>query len=120
MRHSKIQREILGLEGQYWKAMQDGDVDKAVSMTKFPCVITSPKGAQRITQEKYRQMMKSHDVTQFKDFEVKNAQVNMLNSDTAIISYSMKVNGINMLDVSTWVHQDGKWLCAFHSENPHQ
>jgi ketosteroid isomerase-like protein len=114
----EIKKEILGLERKYWDAMRNKDVDAAVEMTKFPCILTSPKGAQRIEEKEYRDMMNSMKVDTFKGVEIENAEVNFLNKDTALISYSIKYNGMDMLDVSTWVRENGKWTCAFHSENP--
>lgn len=112
------QQEILGLENQYWQAMADEDVEAAVALTRFPCVLTSPKGAQRITEEQYRKMMASHKGAAYKNVELKNPQIDSLTDDTALISYSVEVNGMKMLDVSTWVREGGQWRCAFHSENP--
>lgn len=50
--------------------------------------------------------------------ELQDPQVDVLNQDTALISYSIKYNGMDMLDVSTWVREKGRWSCAFHAENP--
>lgn len=72
-------QDIFSLEKKYWEAMKTNDVEAAVSLTKFPCTITSAKGAQRISEDQYRQMMQ--------------------------------------IDVSTWVREGDKWVCAFHSEN---
>lgn len=72
----------------------------------------------RITEKEYRQMMWAHNPDQFKGIELTDAKVDLLNEDTALISYSTEVNGMSMLDVSTWVREGKEWRCAFHSENP--
>jgi len=118
MNSNPTQNEILGLERKYWDAMKNNDVDAAVKLTKFPCVVTSPKGAQRIDEKEYRKMMESMKGDSYKEVEIENPQVDILSQDTALISYSIQHNGMKMLDVSTWVRENGKWACAFHSENP--
>ena len=118
MNNISVQNEIINLEIQYWSAMKTSDVETAVSLTRFPCIVTSPKGVMRVSEDQYRKMMKSNKPEQFKNVEINDPKVDVLNDKTALISYSFEFNGMNMLDVSTWVHEDGKWLCAFHSENP--
>lgn len=118
MTSSTTQNEILGLEQKYWDAMKNNDVDAAVKLTKFPCVLTSPKGAQRIDEKEYRKMMGSMKGEAYKGVKIENPQVDLLTDDAALISYSIKHEGEDMLDVSTWVRENGKWTCAFHSENP--
>lgn len=118
--NTKTQKEIVSLEEKYWDAMKNNDIEAAVSLTKFPCTVVSPKGAQRISEQEYRKMMSSNKGDSYKEIEIKNPQVDILNKDTALISYSIQHNGMNMLDVSTWVNENGKWLCAFHAENPLQ
>lgn len=114
--------EILGLERKYWQAMANNDVEAAVSLTRFPCVVTSPKGAMKVDESQYREMMakvSARDAAAYKDVQLENPQVEVLNDDAAMISYSTRVRGMKMLDVSTWVREGGEWRCAFHSENPH-
>lgn len=118
MNSNPTQNEILRLEQKYLDAMKNNDVEAAVKLTKFPCVLSSPKGAQRIEEKEYRKMMESMNGDEYKGIDIENPQVDVLNRDTALISYSIKFNGMNMLDISTWVREDGQWTCAFHSENP--
>ena len=103
--------EILGLERKYWNAMKSNDVDTAISLTKFPCAMASPKGFQKVSEEQYRKIMDSMKGDQYKDVEI-------LNDNTAMIAYSVEMKGMKMMDVSTWVRDGEKWVCAFHSENP--
>jgi hypothetical protein len=115
---SMISSEIVSLENKYWKAMRENDVETAVLLTRFPCVVMSPAGVQKIDETEYREMMKSHDASEFRNAEITNPQVEAFNDDVAMISYSTKANGMTMLDVSTWIRQDGEWRCGFHSESP--
>ena len=110
--------EILNMEQKYWDAMKNQDIEAAISLTKFPCVVAGPKGIQKVKEEDYRKMMSSAKGDSFKGIELQNPEVAILNQDAAMISYSIKHNGMKMLDVSTWVREQGRWVCAFHSENP--
>lgn len=114
------QNEIIVLETKYWDAMKNNDIETAVSLTKFPCTVTGPQGAQRVTEAQYRDLMNAADSSKYKDIEIRDAHVDILSESTALISYQTLVNGMKMLDVSTWVREDDKWVCAFHSENPLQ
>ena len=120
MNTNPTQNDILGLEKKYWDAMKNNDVEAAVKLTKFPCVLTSAKGVQRIEENEYRKMMSSMKGDTYKGIEIENPQVDILGKDTALISYSIKHDGMKMLDVSTWVRENDKWTCAFHSETPIQ
>ncbi|AZZ35450.1 hypothetical protein CIK05_01090 [Bdellovibrio sp. qaytius] len=113
-------QDIFILEKKYWAAMKNNDVEAAVSLTRFPCIVTSPKGAMRVNESQYRQMMQANNNGQYQDIVIKDPQVDLLNEDTALISYSIMHKGMKMLDVSTWVRDGEKWVCAFHSENPIQ
>lgn len=113
-------QEIFNLERKYWDAMKKNDVDTAIAMTKFPCTVTGPKGAQRINKDQYRQMMQSNNGAKYKNIEILDPRVDIINENTALISYMTQINGMKMLDVSTWVREGDKWVCPFHSENPVQ
>lgn len=113
-------QDIFALEKKYRDAIKNNDVDTAVALTKFPCTVAGPKGAQRVSKDQYRQMMQSNKSDQYKGVELKDAHVDILNENTALISYSTVIKGMKMLDVSTWVREEDKWVCAFHSENPLQ
>lgn len=113
-------KEVLGLEEKYWDAMRSNDVDTAVSLTKFPCMMTSPKGVQSIGEAQYRQIMQRMKGDEYKDVEIQDPQVTVLNEDAALIAYSTELNGMHMVNASTWVKTGDKWVCAFHSETPLQ
>ncbi len=58
-----------------------------------------------------------------RDFSIENAQVQQLDQDVAIIGYKVHeditVDGSRLAfeaaDTSTWVRQNGSWLCAMHT-----
>ncbi len=110
--------DIIELERKYWDAMKSNDVEAAVKLTKFPCTLTSPKGVQKVSEDQYRELMKASKPEVYKGIELEDPQVEILNKDTAFITYSIQFNGMKMLDVSTWIRENGTWTCAYHSENP--
>lgn len=109
--------EIIKLENKYWDAMRSNDVETAVSLTRFPCILTSPKGVQHVSEDQYREMMKADKGDKYKGINLLNPQVDVLNDDAALITYNIEMNGMQMLDTSTWIRENGKWICAYHSEN---
>lgn len=120
-----VQAELIGLEKRYWQAMKDRDVETAMRLTDFPCIVTGPRGVASIDRESFAAMMgsQSHAIRDVRiDDDVK---VRLLGEDTAVVAYKvhtdLTVDGkdvsIDASDVSTWVRKDGTWVCAQHSES---
>ena len=120
MANAPIESEILGQERQFWQTMKNGDEDGAVALTRFPCIISGPQGVSRVNETTFRETMRSHDARQYKDVEIDDPQVELLNDDAALITYSTEINSMRMINVSTWVRDGDHWKCSFHSENPEQ
>ncbi len=98
--------------------MADSDVERAVSLTRFPCLVSGPHGTNLVTESEYREMMSGHPGDEFKNIKFENPKVEFLNEDLAIFSYETMVKNMRMADVSTWIREKDQWVCAFHSENP--
>jgi len=109
---------FLNLEKQYWQAMGNNDVEAAVALTKFPCIVAGPQGLLQVNESEYRKIMAKQRGDAYKDVELQDPKVRMLNEQTAIVAYTVLINGMKMLDVSTWIKDGTEWSCAFHSENP--
>lgn len=109
--------EIIKLENKYWSAIKTNDVETAVALTRFPVTLTSPKGAHTMSEDEFRKIMSSGDGAKAEGVQIQNPLVSQITDDVAIIAYEVKMNGMKMLDVSTWVRDDDEWTCAFHSEN---
>jgi hypothetical protein len=110
------QSQIIELEESFWKAMRNDDVDAAVSLTRFPCLISGPQGSRLVVEDDFREMMKAHSGKEFEGVELKNTLVEILNEETAVITYEYSLQGKTFLDASTWVLVNGNWVCGFHSE----
>jgi uncharacterized protein (TIGR02246 family) len=119
-----IASELLDLEKRYWQALKDNDLDTAVRLTDEPCLLTGAQGVGLVDRKTLAAMMKSATYT-LHAFELTNAQVRQVGDDVAIVAYQvheeLTVDGkpvtLDAADSSVWVHRDGRWLCAHHSES---
>jgi ketosteroid isomerase-like protein len=120
-----IEAELLALEQRYWQAMQDRDMETALSLTEFPCLVAGASGIASVSPEQYRQMMQGAKYT-LHTFDIREgAQVRLLTDDVALVAYQireeMTVDGepvtLDAADTSVWVRRDGGWKCAMHTES---
>jgi ketosteroid isomerase-like protein len=119
-----IKKEILDLETSFWNSMKDKDVGAALQLAADPCIVTGPQGVSTIDKETFTKMM-STAKWDLRDFTIDDVQVQQLGEDVAIIGYKVHeditVDGsrlaIEAADSSTWVRQNGSWLCAMHTES---
>ena len=119
-----IEAELLGLEKRYWQAIKDKDIDAAMRLTDFPCIVTGSSGVGSIDQKTFGTMMKSASYT-LNRFEIKSEQVRLLRDDVAVVAYQVReeltVDGkpvtVDAADSSTWVRRDNRWVCAAHTES---
>src|SRR5689334_6786812 len=86
MDNTKIEQELLGLEREFWKAMQERDVDTCARLTDFPCIVTGPQGAATVDEAAFRKMM-AKPTYRIDRFEVSDdAQVRLIRDDVAVIA----------------------------------
>jgi hypothetical protein len=119
-----IKNEILNLEKRFWKSMVDKDVDAALKLTADPCIVTGAQGVSAIDKGTFTKMMTTAK-WDLRDFSIDDVQVQQLGEDVAIIGYKvhedLTVEGsrlaLDAADSSTWVRQNGSWLCAMHTES---
>ena len=121
---NRLQDELLALERKYWQAMQDKDVETALSMTHDPCVVAGPQGTSTVDKASFEKMMKGAKWT-LHEFDIHDAQVQQLSDDVAIVAYKVRERltvddkpvELEAADASTWVRKGGRWLCALHTES---
>jgi hypothetical protein len=120
-----IETEILDLERRYWRAMRERDVEAAVSLTDFPCLIAGASGVASVDRPSYEKMMTGAS-WRIHEFEIEDgAEVRQLADDVAVIVYKvreeMTVDGkpltLRAADSSVWVRRAGGWKCAAHTES---
>jgi len=121
---SDLQNELLNLENQFWQCTKDKDIAKALEMTNDPCIVTGAQGVAQIDKKTFAWLMETGDWV-LHEFEIRDAQVQQLSDDVAIIGYKVRekltVDGkpltMEAADASTWVKKDGRWVCALHTES---
>jgi hypothetical protein len=124
MAQQAFEKELLGLERQYWQAIKDKDADAAMRLSDEPCIVTGAQGVGSIDRKSLGEMMKAASY-ELNDFELsKDVQIRKLSNDVAIVAYKVReeltVEGkpvtLEAAESSTWVRRDGRWLCALHTE----
>jgi len=119
-----VEKEILELENRYWETIKKRDVEAAIRLTDFPCLVAGASGIGLIDKEAFTKMMSTARYT-LHDFEIKDAEVKPLNDDLALVAYKVhedltvdgKKIGMDASDTSVWVRRRGEWLCAMHTES---
>jgi hypothetical protein len=123
--NADIKTELLKLENRYWQAMKDKDLETALSLTDFPCLIAGAHGFSSVDKNTYSKIMSSATYT-VESFKLSDdAEVRMLSDNVAILAYKVheelivdgKPVSFDAADSSTWIKRDGRWLCAMHTES---
>lgn len=126
MQKSKsLTQEIMNLERQYWTAMSEHDLETALKLTDFPCLVAGAHGLHWVDEEQFKKMFNSsRDSVRTFEFEDKEAEVHQVGPDTAVVAYkvhtTLSKNGLSKrvkaVDTSTWIKRGNKWVCAMHTE----
>jgi len=120
-----LAREILNLEKKYWTAMKDHDLDAAIALTDFPCLVAGAHGISSVNKQEFTKLFESHHETlRIFNFDEDKTEVRQVSPDTAVIAYQVHTSVtrdgehkiIDAVDTSTWVKRGGRWLCAMHTE----
>jgi ketosteroid isomerase-like protein len=120
-----VTREITELETRYWRALQAGDVETALSMTSDPCVVAGAQGVSRVDKTTYAKLMRNAD-WEIRSFEFRDVVVEQPAENIAVIGYKvheeLTLKGepvtLDAADTSIWVRDGGGWTCALHTESP--
>lgn len=120
-----VETEILQLEHRFWQAIQDKDVDAAMNLTEFPCIIAGARGIGSVDREAFKGMMAGATYTLHRFDIEKSAKVRLATDDVALVAYKVReqltVDGkpvtLDAADASVWVRRDGRWRCALHTES---
>jgi hypothetical protein len=120
-------KRLVDLERKFWKSMVEEDTDTAVSLLSEPALMVSPHGSMKFDHAGYRNMAE-HGTMVLKSFELSDVEVVFPNDETAVLSYRVKqtmsprgkseAQTQEMADTSTWVRNEGQWLCVMHTETP--
>jgi hypothetical protein len=118
-----LEKELIGLEQEYWQSMKKGDVDTMLRLTQDPCIVTGPQGISRIDHATLAKMAAQPN-WKLDDFKLDSIEVEQIDDGVAIIGYKvheeLTVDGkpvsLDAADTSTWVKKNGEWQCAMHTE----
>lgn len=119
-------QDMLGLEREFWDAMQRKDPKTAERMTDDGCIVVGAQGVSAIDRKTMAKLTTEGEweLTQY-SFDDKSAQVRFIGDDVAIVAYKVnervvvdkKTLPIEANDASVWVRRNGEWLCALHTES---
>jgi uncharacterized protein (TIGR02246 family) len=123
MASTSLEKELLGLEKQFWQALKDRDVDAAMRLTDDSCIVVGPQGVALISRQALGDMMKDAPYS-LDAFDLDDAQVRVLSDDAAVLAYKVHVEqtvegepvSMDAADASSWIKRDGRWVCALHTE----
>lgn len=119
-----LEQELVGLETQFWQAMQKGDTAAALRLTADPCLVTGGQGVGRLDHATFARMMEGAGWV-LENFAFSDVKVLRVTDEVAVIAYKVKedltVDGkplsFEAADASTWVRKDGRWVCVLHTES---
>jgi ketosteroid isomerase-like protein len=119
-----LRSELMELEHQYWKAIQDGDGDAVMRLTADTCLVTGASGVGALPNAAVAEMMKKA-TWKLTSFHLDDAKAQQVSDDVAILAYKvheeLTVDGkkisLDAADASTWVRTGGTWRCALHTES---
>lgn len=85
-----IEKELVELERQYWKAIKEKDASAAIRFTDDPCIITGSQGIVRVDRQTLAGMMQGVPWI-LHTFELSDdIQVRLLRDDVAIVAYKVR------------------------------
>jgi hypothetical protein len=119
-----LEKELLGLERQYWQSIKDNQPDTMSRLSADPCVVAGAQGIGLLDHATLRKMAGSA-AWKLEAFELSKPIVRTIAPDVAVVAYQVQetltVDGksvtLDAADLSTWVRRDGRWTCAAHTES---
>ena len=119
-----MEKELLGLEKEYWQAIKDNRPETMARLSEDPCVVTGAQGVGSLDHATMLRMAASGK-WKLEDFELIKPIVRSIAPNVAVVAYQVReeldVEGrkvtLNAADSSTWVHRGGRWVCAAHTES---
>lgn len=118
-----MEKEILELEKKYWSAMESHDYETVNSLTRFPCIIAGESGVQSVDEASFKKMFDSGEGSKIKVVGISHAIIQVI-ENTALIAYQIefahpadgKPSSSTCACSSTWLKENGRWLCCLHTE----
>jgi len=115
-----MKNEIIDLEKKYWDAMTNQNYEAAKDLTKFPCIVAGKQGVMSVDEPAYKKMFEQGNGKKMKVKSISNEQIEE-GKDHALIAYVIELdydgNAMKCACSSTWLKENGNWLCAMHTES---
>jgi hypothetical protein len=116
--------ELLDVEKRFWQTMIDRDVATASALMAEACIITGAQDVAQIDRASFGKMLEGGQWTLL-DYSFEDVKVINPTPDLAVIGYKVtehvEIDGrrieLKAADASTWMRQDGKWVCVLHTES---
>lgn len=117
--------QIMELERRFWQAMQDMDVDAAVTLLDAQSTSVAGSGVHHFNPAEYKAMALSGNA-RITSFELFDEQVIFPLPDVAVATYTARQcftmegerHEMVVYDTTTWVRKGGRWLAFAHTETP--
>lgn len=115
-----MKSEIFDLEKKYWDAMAGKDYETVRSLTKFPCIVAGKQGVRSVDEPDFKKMFEQGSTKTMKVKGISDEQV-QTGEDHAVIGYLIELDydghSMKCACTSTWVKENGAWVCAMHTES---
>ncbi|HVZ14935.1 MAG TPA: nuclear transport factor 2 family protein [Bauldia sp.] len=119
-----LEQDILALEKKFWQSMIDRDAAAGAAMIAEESLVTGAQGVGKIDRATFAKMMEGGQWT-LHDFAFSDVKFVEVTRDVAVIAYKVRedltVDGrrftMEAADASTWVRDNGTWVCALHTES---
>ncbi|MNJ95522.1 hypothetical protein D3C87_132340 [compost metagenome] len=120
-----MENQILELEKRYWKAMETRDFDTVKKLTRFPCIVAGKDGVRSVDEASFKKMFDSGAGSQMKVLNISDAESDIIDERTATLAYLIELeyevkdqkSSGKCACTSTWVKENGNWICAMHTES---
>jgi len=120
-----MENQILELEKKYWKAMETRDFDTVKKLTRFPCIVAGKDGVRSVDEASFKKMFDSGAGSQMKVLNISDAESDIIDERTATLAYLIELeyevkdqkSSGKCACTSTWVKENGNWICAMHTES---
>src|SRR5436190_22906723 len=85
-----MDRELLELENEYWRATKDKDGATAGRLTDETCILAGPAGVRRIDRSALQGLIRAPKI-EIRDFTISDhPEVQFLTDDVAVVAYDVQ------------------------------
>lgn len=105
--------------------MENHDYDTVKSLTRFPCIVAGKNGIRSVDEASFKAMFDSGAGANLKVVNISGVEAQLIGGNGAIIAYLIEIGEKNdeqkppvkCACASTWIKENGSWVCALHTES---